>query len=97
MKVAEIFAGLLETPQTFVRRSDTFPVSSAMHRIAATGARVPSAIGDFSDLRETYGLSPILLQNLKNSGFTTPTAIQTMAIPILLNVGSSVKLVNEGH
>lgn len=62
------------------------PKQPVAHRIAATGSRVPRSTSDFITLQARYGVQPLLLENLAKSGFTQPTAIQSQAIPILLEV-----------
>jgi superfamily II DNA/RNA helicase len=37
-------------------------------------------------MKKTYSLSSVLLENIKKSGYTVPTPIQTQAIPIMLQV-----------
>ncbi|KAG9050192.1 RNA-dependent ATPase rok1 [Tulasnella sp. UAMH 9824] len=56
----------------------------SIHRIAATGSRIPEPAGDFESLSQRYGLSQLLLDNLASGGFSHPTAIQSQAVPILL-------------
>ncbi|KAG8930402.1 RNA-dependent ATPase rok1 [Tulasnella sp. 417] len=55
-----------------------------IHQIAATGSRIPEPTGDFESLKQRYGLSQLLLDNLASSEFSHPTAIQSQALPILL-------------
>ena len=46
-----------------------------------TGNNICEPIGSF----EESGLRPILLENIKRSGYTTPTPVQKYAIPIVMN------------
>ncbi|KAG8951278.1 RNA-dependent ATPase rok1 [Tulasnella sp. 424] len=55
-----------------------------IHRIAATGSRIPGPVDNFESLQQRYGLSQLLLDNLASSQFSHPTAIQSQALPILL-------------
>lgn len=57
-----------------------------IHRIAATGSRIPEPVDNFESLQQRYGLSQLLLDNLASSQFSHPTAIQSQALPILLEV-----------
>jgi hypothetical protein len=58
----------------------------SVHRIAATGARVPRAAGDFVSLQSRYEVPSELMDNLAKNGFAHPTAIQSQAIPVLMEV-----------
>ncbi|KAG8986542.1 RNA-dependent ATPase rok1 [Tulasnella sp. 427] len=55
-----------------------------MHRIAATGSRIPKPVDGFEELEQRFSVSRLLLNNLALSGFSRPTAIQSQALPILL-------------
>jgi len=48
--------------------------------VKVSGENIPSAIADF----ETAGLRPILLENIKKSGYTVPTPIQKRTLPIVM-------------
>lgn len=50
-----------------------------------TGYDVPFPIGSFEDLISRFQIDQGLLDNLLNSGFVEPTAIQSESIPIILN------------
>lgn len=56
------------------------------HRVTAKGANVPKCVESFDALRDRYNVAPRLLANLSQSGYTTPTAIQSYGVPILLEV-----------
>lgn len=62
--------------------------SSRQIKIKTVGDRVPEALSTFDMMKKTYSLSSVLLENIKNSGYTVPTPIQTQAIPILLQVST---------
>ncbi|XP_050539568.1 probable ATP-dependent RNA helicase DDX52 [Daktulosphaira vitifoliae] len=53
-------------------------------KINTVGNHVPSALSTFAEMKATYSLNPTLLENIIKSGYTAPTAIQTQAIPIML-------------
>jgi len=58
--------------------------SAKQIKIKTVGDNVPNALSTFDMMKNTYSLSPVLMKNLVNSGYTIPTPIQTQAIPILL-------------
>lgn len=45
----------------------------------ATGENIPKAINDFG----SSGLRPLILENVKKSGYTVPTPIQKNSIPVI--------------
>lgn len=47
---------------------------------------MPDALSSFDMMQTTYSLNPKLMENLKKSGYTVPTPIQTQAIPVMLQV-----------
>jgi len=49
--------------------------------IKVTGENVPPAITSF----ETAGLKPLLLDNIKKSGYTVPTPVQKRTLPIVMS------------
>ncbi|KAK4885326.1 hypothetical protein RN001_001597 [Aquatica leii] len=49
--------------------------------VRVSGENIPKAISSF----ETSGLRPLLLDNIKKSGYTKPTPIQKNAIPIVMS------------
>ncbi|XP_063222801.1 probable ATP-dependent RNA helicase DDX52 isoform X2 [Bacillus rossius redtenbacheri] len=53
-------------------------------RISVSGSDITSPLRDFAELSEKYGVSSILVSNLKSSGYTAPTPIQAQAIPLML-------------
>ena len=56
------------------------------HRVTAKGSRVPEHVDSFDALNDRYQVSPRLLTNLSDNGYTHPTGIQSYGIPILLEV-----------
>ncbi|CAG2065846.1 unnamed protein product [Timema podura] len=53
-------------------------------RISVTGPNIPDPLRTFEDLKSVYGLSTVLVDNLLHSGYTSPTPIQSQAIPLML-------------
>ncbi|XP_057367980.1 probable ATP-dependent RNA helicase DDX4 [Daphnia carinata] len=51
-----------------------------LHRIQATGKDVPQYITSL----EEAGLRPLLLQNIKNSGYIKPTPVQKASVAVIL-------------
>jgi len=60
--------------------------SAKQIKVKTVGDRVPAALSTFDMMKQAYSLSPVLMENLKNSGYTVPTPIQTQAIPVMLQV-----------
>ncbi|XP_060867404.1 probable ATP-dependent RNA helicase DDX52 [Metopolophium dirhodum] len=58
--------------------------SAKQIKVKTVGDRVPAALSTFDMMKEAYSLSPVLMENLNNSGYTVPTPIQTQAIPVML-------------
>lgn len=56
------------------------------HRVTAKGSNVPEAVDSFDVLSERFQLPSHVSDNLKEFGYRHPTAIQSHAIPILLEV-----------
>jgi ATP-dependent RNA helicase DDX52/ROK1 len=54
------------------------------HRIKVSGAAPPAPLRSFNELQILHNVSPRLLMNLADGGFTEPTPIQRQAIPSLL-------------
>lgn len=69
----------------FVAPTPTDP-SVKKHRMTAKGVDVPMSVETFEELRERYHMSGHLIANLSKYGFNVPTAIQSQAVPILLEV-----------
>jgi|SRR6218665_1710094 len=57
------------------------------------GEDIPDPVATFEQLAEEYAISPKIMENLRTMGFTTPTEIETQAIPIMLQVSVS----SHGH
>ncbi|XP_008425358.1 putative ATP-dependent RNA helicase DDX52 [Poecilia reticulata] len=57
----------------------------AQHRINVHGCDVPDPVCSFEELQSEYRLNPRVLQNLKDAGLNTPTAIQMQAIPLMMH------------
>lgn len=62
----------------------------AKHRVTVKGNDIPNPVGSFEVLREKYHISNQLFQNLSKSGYRHPTSIQSHAVPIMMNVRSSL-------
>lgn len=60
--------------------------NATQHRVTAKGSNVPESCNSFEGIQEKYKISPRVIQNLVEYGYTSPTAIQAHAIPILLAV-----------
>ena len=56
------------------------------HRVTTKGDNVPMHAETFDALRERYGISSHLLQNLSEHGYKRPTGIQSYGVPILMEV-----------
>ncbi|OSX67895.1 hypothetical protein POSPLADRAFT_1043079 [Postia placenta MAD-698-R-SB12] len=54
------------------------------HRVTTKGTNVPEHAETFQAFQEQYNMSPVLLSNLKQSGYKHPTGIQSYGIPILM-------------
>lgn len=63
--------------------------SQPRHRVTAKGANVPEPIESFEALQEKYNIPSRIVQNLKEYGYSTPTAIQSHAASILLEASIS--------
>lgn len=57
-----------------------------MNCISVTGTRIPKLILEFNELKTNYQVPENLLNNMKNSGYMSPTPIQMQAMPIMLEV-----------
>lgn len=47
---------------------------------------MPPPIQTFEELTSLYGVSPKIVENIKNCGYSTPTPIQMQAVPAMLKV-----------
>ena len=59
--------------------------SKPRHRVTSKGIDIPPPIDSF-ELPNNYDASPLLIKNLRESGYITPTAIQAHCASIMLNV-----------
>ncbi|XP_056140976.1 probable ATP-dependent RNA helicase DDX52 [Lampris incognitus] len=57
----------------------------AQHRINVHGCDVPDPVSTFEELQSEYRLNPRVLQNLRDSGLSSPTPIQMQAIPLMMH------------
>ncbi|XP_068456902.1 probable ATP-dependent RNA helicase DDX52 [Clinocottus analis] len=57
----------------------------SQHRINVHGCDVPDPVSTFEDLQSEYRLNPRVLQNLKDAGLSSPTAVQMQAIPLMMH------------
>ncbi|XP_062867326.1 probable ATP-dependent RNA helicase DDX52 [Trichomycterus rosablanca] len=55
------------------------------NRINVHGTDIPDPLGTFEELQQEYELDPRIIQNIKASGFQTPTPIQMQAIPLMMH------------
>ncbi|XP_028824501.1 probable ATP-dependent RNA helicase DDX52 [Denticeps clupeoides] len=55
------------------------------NRINVHGSDVPHPVCTFEELQQEYQLDPRIIQNLRDAGFQSPTAIQMQAIPLMMN------------
>ncbi|KAM9596399.1 putative ATP-dependent RNA helicase DDX52 isoform 3-T3 [Trichechus inunguis] len=55
------------------------------HKIHVQGTDLPDPIATFQQLDQEYKINFRLLQNILDSGFQVPTAIQMQAIPVMLH------------
>ncbi|XP_050432332.1 probable ATP-dependent RNA helicase DDX52 [Adelges cooleyi] len=53
-------------------------------KIKTVGNNVPVLLSTFENMKTTYSLSPVLIENIFKSGYNEPTPIQSQAIPIML-------------
>ncbi|XP_025418764.1 probable ATP-dependent RNA helicase DDX52 [Sipha flava] len=71
-------------PEKSILKLENDKSSTRQIKIKTVGDRVPEALSTFDLMKKTYSLSSVLLENIKKSGYTVPTPIQTQAIPIML-------------
>ena len=57
------------------------------HQVKTKGNNIPTCVSSWEDMQERYDVAPLLVQNLKQFGYKTPTAIQAQGVSILLEVG----------
>ena len=63
------------------------PVLRERHRVTTKGARVPASVETFTEMEERYQMPRILRKNLEGCGYEMPTSIQSVGVPIVLEVG----------
>lgn len=76
----------VQIPPKLIRVLESANEVRKRHRIATTGKEVPAPIASFDNLLERYSIPPQLLKNLAEHGYSTPTAIQSQGVPVLLEV-----------
>ncbi|KAM4546146.1 putative ATP-dependent RNA helicase DDX52 isoform 2-T2 [Odontesthes bonariensis] len=57
----------------------------SQHRINVHGCDMPDPVCTFEELQSEYHLNPRILQNLRDAGQNSPTAIQMQAIPLMMH------------
>ncbi|XP_053703809.1 probable ATP-dependent RNA helicase DDX52 [Synchiropus splendidus] len=57
----------------------------AQNRINVHGSDVPDPVGTFEELQSEYGLNARVVQNLRDAGLESPTAIQMQAVPLMMH------------
>ncbi|KAM8835023.1 putative ATP-dependent RNA helicase DDX52 [Synchiropus picturatus] len=57
----------------------------AQNRINVHGSDVPDPVCTFEELQSEYGLNARVLQNLRDAGLESPTAIQMQAVPLMMH------------
>ena len=63
------------------------PALRTRHRVTTKGTRVPASTETFAEMEERYRMPRILRKNLEGCGYETPTGIQSVGVPIMLEVG----------
>ncbi|EJD04257.1 P-loop containing nucleoside triphosphate hydrolase protein [Fomitiporia mediterranea MF3/22] len=58
--------------------------SQPRHRVTVKGTNVSDPVHTFEALQEKFDVSPRIIQNLKEYGYSSPTDIQSYATPIML-------------
>ena len=56
------------------------------NKIFVYGTDVPEPVQTFQDLQSWYGFHPQIVENIKASGYSVPTAVQKQAIPAMCEV-----------
>lgn len=75
----------IEMHGTSITNTDEARAHRKRFHIKVTGEDVPLPVGCFSDLVERFEMDPLIVRNLGRMKFETPTAVQSEAMPILLN------------
>lgn len=66
------------------------------HKIKFEGEDVPYPVSNFTKMHKRYDLDDALVQNMKKSGYETPTPVQMQAIPILMSNRSLMSIAPTG-
>ncbi|XP_054721162.1 probable ATP-dependent RNA helicase DDX52 [Uloborus diversus] len=56
-----------------------------VHKIYVEGSDIPDPLEKFEQLTVDFNVMPCVLENIQKMGYTTPTAIQMQAIPLMLH------------
>ena len=62
------------------------PALRKRHRVTTKGTRVPASTETFVEMEERYQMPRILRKNLEGCGYEIPTGIQSVGVPIVLEV-----------
>ncbi len=62
------------------------PALRKRHRVTTKGTRVPASAETFTEMEERYQMPRILRKNLEGCGYEIPTGIQSVGVPIVLEV-----------
>jgi ATP-dependent RNA helicase DDX52/ROK1 len=62
------------------------PALRERHRVTTKGTRVPASTETFSEMEERYQMPKGLRKNLEGCGYEIPTGIQSVGVPIVLEV-----------
>ena len=62
------------------------PALRKRHRVTTKGTRVPASTETFAEMEERYQMPRILRKNLEGCGYEIPTGIQSVGVPIVLEV-----------
>jgi superfamily II DNA/RNA helicase len=62
------------------------PALRERHRVTTKGTRVPASTETFSEMEERYQMPKGLRKNLEGCGYEIPTSIQSVGVPIVLEV-----------
>jgi superfamily II DNA/RNA helicase len=62
------------------------PALRGRHRVTTKGTRVPASVETFREMEERYRMPGVLRKNLEGCGYEIPTSIQSVGLPIMLEV-----------
>lgn len=85
VQAAQAAADEVENVELVINSEEDAAAHRASHRIKASGTDLPLPIASFTDLVRLANPQKPVLRNLERLGFSTPTPIQSEAIPALLN------------